>query len=76
MNILLLDLYSDYLIASTAKTTATGLEKATDGSISHDKITSFLSEEDFTSQHLWRLIKPTIRRMETDEGIIIIDDTI
>jgi hypothetical protein len=75
MNIQLLDLYTDYLIASTAKTTATGLEKATDGSISHDKITSFLSEEDFTSKHLWRLTKPTVRRVETDEGIIIVDDT-
>jgi len=76
MNLPLLDLYTDYLIASTAKTTATGLEKATGGSISHDKITSFLSEEDFTSQHLWRLTKSTVRRIETDEGIIIIDDTI
>jgi hypothetical protein len=76
MNLRLLDLYSDYLIASTAKTTATGLEKATDGSISHDKVTSFLSEEDFTSQHLWRLTKSTVRRVETDAGILIIDDTI
>jgi hypothetical protein len=76
MNIQLLDLYSDYLIASTAKATATGLEKATDGGISHDKVTSFLSEEDFTSQHLWRLTKSTVRRVETDAGIIIIDDTI
>lgn len=76
MNLRLLDLYSDYLIASTSKTTATGLEKATGGSISHDKITSFLSEEDFTSKHLWRLIKSSVRRVEMDEGIIIIDDTI
>jgi len=76
MNIRLLDLYSDYLIASTSYTTATGLEKATDGSISHDKVTSFLSEEDFTSQHLWRLTKSTVRRVETEAGIIIIDDTI
>ena len=76
MNIPLLDLYSDYLIASTSYTTATGLEKATDGSISHDKVTSFLSEEDFTSRHLWRLTKSTVRQIETEEGIIIIDDTI
>jgi hypothetical protein len=72
----MLDLYSDYLIASTSYTTATGLEKATAGHISHDKVTSFLSEEDFTSQHLWRLTKSTVRRMETEEGILIIDDTI
>lgn len=76
MNQAILDLYSDYLIASTSYATATGLEKATDGHISHDKVTSFLSEEDFTSQHLWRLTKSTVRRIETEEGIIIIDDTI
>ena len=76
MNIRLLDLYSDYLIASTSYTTATGLERATDGKISHDKVTSFLSEEDFTGKHLWRLTKSTVRQVETNEGIIIIDDTI
>lgn len=76
MNIRLLDLYSDYLIASTSYTTATGLERATDGKISHDKVTSILSEEDFTGKHLWRLTKSTVRQVETNEGIIIIDDTI
>ncbi len=76
MNLSLLDLYSDYLIASTSYTTATGLEKATDGNISHDKVTRFLSEEDFTSKHLWRLTKSTVRQVETEEGILIIDDTI
>jgi DDE superfamily endonuclease len=76
MNQPMLDLYSDYLIASTSYTTATGLEKVTDGSISHDKVTHFLSEEDFTSKHLWGLTKSTVRKIESDEGIIVFDDTV
>jgi hypothetical protein len=76
MSLPLLDLYTDYLIASTVKTTAAGLEKATGGSISHDKITSFFSEEDFTSQRLWRLTKSTVCQIESDECSLIIDDTI
>jgi hypothetical protein len=76
MNIPLLDLYSDYLISSFSYTTATGLSRALDGGVSHDKITRFLSEEDFTSKHLWRLVKPTIRQIQSSEGILIFDDTI
>jgi hypothetical protein len=39
----ILDLYSYYLLASTKKTTATGLSELVDGAISHDQITRFLS---------------------------------
>lgn len=76
MNQALLDLYSDYLISSFSYTTATGLSRATDGGISHDKVTRFLSEEDFTSKHLWRLVKPTVRQVQSPEGILLFDDTI
>jgi hypothetical protein len=76
MNIPMLELYSDYLIISTAKTTATGLSRMTDGGVSHDKVTYFLSQEDFTSKHLWRLVKPQVRLIETEEGILIFDDTV
>jgi hypothetical protein len=76
MNKTLLGLYSDYLISSFSYTTAIGLSRATDGCISHDKVTRFLSEEDFTSKHLWRLVKPTVRRMQSPEGILLFDDTI
>ncbi len=44
MNKQLLDLYSDYLISSFNKTTATGLSQLVDGSVSHDKISHFLAE--------------------------------
>ncbi len=76
MNKTLLDLYSDYLISSFSYTTATGLSRALDGGISHDKITRFLSEEDFTSKHLWHLVKYTVRQIQSPEGILLFDDTL
>jgi len=72
----LLELYSDYLLSSFSYTTATGLSIMTEGEISHDKVTRFLSEGDFNSKDLWKLIKPTIREIENDNGIVAIDDTI
>jgi hypothetical protein len=37
----LLDLYSDYLLASFRMATATGLSELTDQALSHDKISRF-----------------------------------
>jgi len=72
----LLELYSDYLLSSFSYTTATGLSIMTEGEISHDKVTRFLSEGDFSSKDLWKLIKPTVREIENDNSIVAIDDTI
>lgn len=72
----LLELYSDYLLSSFSYTTATGLSIMTEGEISHDKVTRFLSGGDFSSKELWKIIKPTIREIETEDGIIAVDDTI
>jgi len=76
MNKEMLELYSDYLISSFSYTTATGLSKMLDTTISHDKITRFLSEREYTSKDLWQLVKPTIRKIESEDGIISVDDTI
>lgn len=76
MNKPLLDLYSDYLLASFSATTATGMSAALQGEVSHDKITRFLSEEDFTSKDMWKLVKPVVRKIESDDGVLIFDDTI
>lgn len=76
MNKEILDIYTDYLISSFSYTTATGLSKALDGLISHDKVTRFLSAEDYGSKQLWQLVKPVIRENESEEGILIFDDTI
>ena len=73
----LLDLYSDYLISSNNLTTATGLSDVLDNEISHDKITRFLSRETFTSIDLWKLVKPIVRKHETNQGgALIFDDTV
>jgi len=72
----MLDIYSDYLISSFSYTTATGLSNALGGVISHDKITRFLSAGDYDSKQLWKLIKPSIRMIESEDGVLIVDDTI
>lgn len=76
MNTDLLELYSDYLLSAFSHTTATGLSKMTGGEVSHDKITRFLSEKELDSRALWRSVKPLVRNLEGDEGVLIIDDTI
>ncbi len=48
----------------------------TEGEISHDKVTRFLSESQFSSKELWKIVKPTIREIQTEDGIVAIDDTI
>ena len=76
MNKELLELYSDYLISSLGYTTATGLSGMLEGSISHDKVTRFLSSESFAAKTLWKRVKPLARKYEQDDGVLIVDDTI
>jgi len=72
----MLDIYSDYLISSFSYTTATGLAAMLDNQVSHDKVTRFLSNREYSSKDLWKLVKPTIRVIETEDGCILFDDTI
>jgi hypothetical protein len=69
-------LYIDYLVTSFSYTTATGLSKLLDGEISHDQVTRFLSHKQFTSADLWKNVKKDVREMESDEGVLIFDDTV
>ena len=71
----LLELYSDYLLSSFGYTTATGLSNLPDKQIGHDKITDFLAESDFDSRDLWLPVKETVRSVESDDGVLIFDDT-
>jgi hypothetical protein len=72
----LLDLYTDYLISSFGQTTATGLSQLLDGEVNHDQVTRFLASPAKTSGDLWRLVKPMIRQLENDDGVLIFDDSI
>ncbi|MDT8424334.1 MAG: hypothetical protein RQ733_00005, partial [Methyloprofundus sp.] len=70
------DLYADYLITSISYTTATGLSGLVDNASGHDQVTRFLSQQDCTSKKLCKGIKKNTREIETDEGVLIVDDTI
>ena len=76
MNKEYLELYTDYLISTFGYATATGLSRMVEGQISHDQITRFLSGEEHTSKELWLQVKPTVRKVEQEDGVLIFDDTI
>lgn len=71
-----LDLYTDYLLSTFGSAMATGLSAMLEGEVSHDRITRFLSEKDYSSKELWHEVKSTVRAIERDDGVLIFDDTI
>jgi hypothetical protein len=72
----MLDIYTDYLICSFGQASATGLARLLSNEISHDAVTRFLSAEPKTSAALWHVVKPLVRSVERDDGVLIIDDSI
>src|SRR6266498_4320471 len=72
----LLDIYSDYLISAFGQTTGTGLAELLGGSVSHDQIQRLLSKEEMSAADLWQIVKPYVRQIQQDAGVIIIDDSI
>ena len=71
----LLDLYTDYLLVAPKYSTATGLSSVTDNKVSHDQITRLLSQK-ITSKTLWQEVKPLAHEIRSNEGLLIIDDSI
>jgi hypothetical protein len=71
----LLDLYSDYLIASFGQTSATGMSRLVP-SLSHDQITRFLGGKEFDNKDLWKIVKPHVRAIQSTDAVLIFDDTI
>lgn len=76
MNKELQDLYTDYLISSFGPTTATGFSRLLKEEISHDQVTRFLASTAKTSADLWRIAKPLVRQVESDDGVLALDDSI
>lgn len=72
----LLDIYTDYLIVSRGQTTATGLSRLSDETISHDEITRMLAGRQATRKDLWKAVKPLVRHVQSEDAVLIIDDTI
>lgn len=67
-----LELYTDYLISTFGYATATGLSEMLNGQVSHDQITRFLSDEEYTSKDLWQEVKATVRKMEREDAVLIL----
>ena len=72
----MLDIYTDYLICQNKYATATGLSEMVGGEFSHDKVTRFLRQSDFDSKLLWKHVKSAVRERETQNGVLILDDSI
>ena len=72
----LFDLYTDYLLCSFGPTTATSLAALVEGAVSHDQVTRSLSGAKRTSADLWREVKPLVRQVQSEEGVMIVDDSI
>jgi hypothetical protein len=70
------NMFSDYLISINNKATATGLSSILDNEISHDHITRFLSKKEYTSRDLWLEVKSQLRKTESEDGVLIFDDSI
>jgi hypothetical protein len=70
------DLYADYLLASFGATTATGLSQLLEGEVSHDQVTRYLAGEKKTAAELWRTVKTFVRQVQSEAGVLIIDDSI
>jgi len=71
-----LDLFADYLLSTFGVATATGLSAMVDGQLSHDQVTRFLSAQDDTSKDLWLKVKSAVRSVESEDGVVIFDDSI
>jgi hypothetical protein len=72
----LLDIYSEYLISSFGQTTGTGLANLLGGEVSHDRIQRLLGKQQFGSTELWQIVKPYVRQIQAEAGVVIIDDSI
>ena len=72
----LLDIYTDYLISSFGLTTGTGLSRMLNGAISHDRIQRFLAGPTRSGKDLWLVVKPYVRQVQADDGVLIVDDSI
>jgi len=72
----LMDLYSDYLLTSPGSVSALTLVEVLNKAYSHDALTRMLAQPEIEQKVFWKKIKPFIRQVECDYGVISIDDSI
>ena len=64
------------MISSASQTSATGLSRLLDNTISHDSITRFLTTNHFDSKSLWTSVKSLVREQENVNACLVFDDCI
>lgn len=72
----LMDLYSDYLLSSPAVVSAVVMVKVLNDSYSHDAVTRMLAQPELSQHTFWKQVKKVIRQVESNEGVISVDDSI
>ncbi|MDQ3704232.1 MAG: transposase, partial [Chloroflexota bacterium] len=56
--------------------TATGLATLLQGQVSHDQVTRFLAQQELTDKDLWQIVKPHVRRAQSEDAVLILDDSV
>jgi hypothetical protein len=67
-------LYVDYLIAHQGQVSAIDLSEVLGNALSHDHITRMIAQPELDQKEFWKLVKPAVRRIEQDDGCIVVDD--
>jgi DDE superfamily endonuclease len=73
---MLLDLYTDYLIAGVGQATSTGFSSVLNNQVTHDMATQLLGSGYISSRRLWSMVKPMCEEIEDENGVLIIDDSV
>lgn len=68
-----LELYTKFLIANHNRYSGVELSKTSNGRLSHDSVSRWLSEEEFDSKDLWSHVRNMV---EKDKGYLIVDDSV
>jgi SRSO17 transposase len=68
-----LDLYTKFLIANQNKYSGVELSKTAENSLSHDSVSKWLRDEDFTSKDLWTHVKTMV---DKEQGYLVGDDSV
>lgn len=68
-----LDLYTKFLIANHNRYSGVELSKTSELALSHDTVSKWLREENFSEEDIWIHVKDMIKRKE---GYLIVDDSV
>lgn len=68
------ELYVDYLIAHQGQVSAIDMSEILGKTLSHDHITRTIAQPELDQKVFWGLVKPFVRRIERDDGCIVVDD--